>query len=312
MLRVLLTIAFSCVFSASLYASQFVIVIDPGHGGKDTGAIAKNGVYEKTVTLAVAKKLGFLLSMTPGVQPYLTRTTDHYVGLWQRTQLARKADAGLFISLHADAFSRTAARGASVFVVSDKGASTSAAKWLAQRENRSDFANGIAINDKSDHVASVLIDVVQGQTQKASHYLALAMLQELEKVAKLHGGEVERAPFLVLKSPDIPSVLIEMGFLTNPTEAKLLKQNRYQAKMAKAIYWGILIYLKRYAPQDNDLAKYGLPKTLYYRVRKGDTVSGIAHELGWSWQQFKAITGLKSTHLYIGQKIAIPVAKLVV
>lgn len=292
-------------------ADPVTVVLDPGHGGKDSGAIGIGRIYEKRITLSVAKKIAGLLDMTPGLSARLTRTGDQYVSLWNRMQIARRAKANLFISIHADAFRNAKAHGASVFILSQKGASTAAAKWLAQRDNRSDFATGISLSDRSHHVASALIDITQSRVMQASHALAELLLKQLARVTKMHGNYVEKAPFMVLKSPDIPSVLVELGFLTNHAEARKLRIWSFQNKLARALYAGIVQYVSRHAPYQSRIAVQGAPKYLYYRVQSGETLSKIAVKFCLRWQQLKQLAGLKSTRLKIGQIIKVPIQRFV-
>ncbi len=303
-----------CLFfglSLCVYAAQpVVVVLDPGHGGKDVGAVGVGKVYENVVTLSVAKRLAGLFNLTPGFQVRLTRTGNYYVNLWNRMQIARRAKANLFISIHADAFTNARARGASVFILSQKGASTAAARWLSRRDNRSDFATGVSISDQSRHVASTLIDMTQTKVMQASHALAKDLLGQLGKVTRLHGNYVERAPFMVLKSPDIPSVLVEIGFLTNPGEANRLRTSSFRDTLARALYLGIIQYVSKHAPYGSYVAIKGMPKYLTYVVKKGDTLSKIARYFCMPWRQLKQVENLKSTRLKIGQSIHVPIKRL--
>lgn len=222
----------------------FTIVIDAGHGGHDTGAIGPSGTREKAVVLAVAKRLAALINRSGNMRAILTRSGDYYVNLRQRLKLARKDDADLFVAIHADAHYDRIARGASVFTLSQHGATTEAARWLAQKENYSEIGD-VAFNelqDRSPVLRSVLIDMSQTVTTQDSARLGESMLNALHAVTTLHFKQVERAPFVVLKSPDIPSVLIETGFISNPKEEKKLADPRYQQMLAKAILNGLQKY----------------------------------------------------------------------
>ncbi len=228
----------------------FTIVIDPGHGGKDTGAIAKNGEMEKTVVLAIAKKLADKINQSSNMRAILTRDDDYFLSLRERLRLARKYNADLFMAIHADAYFKNAS-GASVYALSQRGATSEAARWLAQRENYSelDDVELDSLQDKSLMLRSVLIDMAQTSTTESSVRLGEDVLNALDNVSKLHDTHVEQAPFMVLKSPDIPSILVETGFITNPKEAKRLANTKYQNKLALALFQGVNQYIKQSSAQ---------------------------------------------------------------
>ncbi|HET9843666.1 MAG TPA: N-acetylmuramoyl-L-alanine amidase, partial [Gammaproteobacteria bacterium] len=217
----------------TLLSRDFVIAIDAGHGGEDPGAIGRTyKTREKDVVLSVAKKLQQLINQQPGMRALLIRDGDYYVGLRKRTQSARKQGADLFISLHADSYQNTTAQGASVFVLSDHGASSEAARWLAERENRTDLIGGVSLDDKGDLLASVLLDLSQTANQSASEELGQLILKALGKVTQLHHRTVQRAGFVVLKSPDVPSILVELGFLSNNKGEDKLRKESHQKELA--------------------------------------------------------------------------------
>lgn len=225
------------------------IVIDPGHGGEDPGAVGKAGTYEKTVTLAISRKLKALIDKQPNMRAVLTRDDDYFVPLGQRVVKARKVNADLFMSIHADAFVKPEARGSSVFALSERGASSSnAAKWLAKTQNESDLIGGVRLDSKDPFLAHTLFDLTQTATINDSLKLGRAMLSEIGGINRLHRGEVEQAGFAVLKAPDIPSVLVETAFISNPEEEKRLADDRYQNKMADAMLSGIKRYLAKNPP----------------------------------------------------------------
>ncbi len=202
---------------------NIIIAIDAGHGGEDPGAIGHGGIYEKKVVMSIAKKLAAYLKKEKGFQAKLIRTGDYYIGLRERTKRARKSNADLFISIHADAFSSPKAKGSSVFALSQRGASSEAARWLADKENSSDLIGGVgalSLDDKEDVLAGVLLDLSMTASLGMSLELGQSVLNSMGGVSKLHKRKVEQAAFAVLKSPDIPSVLIETGFLSNPSEAR--------------------------------------------------------------------------------------------
>ena len=224
------------------------IVLDPGHGGEDPGASGQGGSYEKNVTLQVAKRLKARIDAEPNMRTVLTRDSDFFVPLQQRVQKARRVQADLFVSIHADAFVNTSARGSSVFVLSEHGATSTAARWLAKKENEADLIGGVNINSKDANLARTLLDLSQTATLADSLKLGRAVLNELGGINTLHKGQVEQAGFAVLKAPDIPSILVETAFISNPEEEKRLNDDAYQDKMANAILKGIRRYFAKNPP----------------------------------------------------------------
>lgn len=235
----------------SISTRTLLIAIDAGHGGEDPGARGRHGTNEKTVTLAIARKLKGLIDDTPGMRGVLIRDGDYFIPLSGRVQKARRVHADLFISIHADAFIRPNARGSSVFALSDHGATSAAARWLAKKENEADLIGGVNLAVKDPYLARTLLDLSQTATISDSLKLAKHMLGELGEINDLHSGRVEQAGFAVLKSPDVPSVLVETAFISNPTEERRLNDPEYQEKMARAILGGI----KRYFAQNPALSK---------------------------------------------------------
>jgi N-acetylmuramoyl-L-alanine amidase len=230
---------------------MITIALDPGHGGEDPGAIGARGTREKDIVLAIAKRLKFKLEEQPNIRVMLTRDGDYFVPLGTRVEKARKVQADLFVSLHADAFMLPSARGSSVFVLSEKGATSSAARWLANKENLADAIGGVNIKGHDAQLASVLLDLSTTAQINDSMKLGRAVLSEIGGIAKLHKGAVEQAGFAVLKAPDIPSILIETAFISNPEEEAKLRDNGYQDEIANAITKGI----KRYFSKNPPLAK---------------------------------------------------------
>ena len=226
-------------------ARSVVVAIDAGHGGDDPGATGASGTHEKEITLAVARQLKKLIDQTPGMTAVLTRDSDYFIPLERRYLKAREAKADLFVSIHADAFTNSDARGSSVWVLSPRGASSEAARWLADRENRSDLVGGISLDDKDDTLAKVLLDLSQGATMGASNAVAEQVLGALRKLGPTHRSYVERANFVVLRSPDVPSILIETAFISNPDEEKRLRDERYQHKLAESMLGGIRRYFAK-------------------------------------------------------------------
>ena len=232
------------------------IAIDPGHGGEDPGAVGAAGSYEKHVTLSVGRRLKARIDAEPNMRAMLTRDADYFVPLQQRVAKARRVQADLFVSIHADAFISPTARGSSVFVLSDKGASSTAARWLAQKENAADLIGGVNIGAKDAHLARTLLDLSQTAAINDSLKVGKAVLGELGGINRLHKGEVEQASFAVLKAPDIPSILIETAFISNPEEEARLNDEAYQERMADAILRG----LKRYFAKNPPLSKSRLAR----------------------------------------------------
>ena len=223
---------------------QFVIALDPGHGGRDPGAIGKKGTREKDVALSVAKKMKTLINRESGYRAILTRDADRFVTLRNRVKKAREAEADIFISLHADSFHKSNVKGASVYALSLRGASSEAARWIAKKENSSDLIGGISLDDKDDLIASVLLDLSQTATIQDSLELGSDVLSHIGKVSRLNNKKVQQAGFAVLKAPDMPSILIETAFLSNPSEEKKLRNPKHQHKLAKAVFSGIKNHLK--------------------------------------------------------------------
>jgi N-acetylmuramoyl-L-alanine amidase len=230
---------------------MITIALDPGHGGEDPGAIGSAGTREKDIVLAIAKRLKFKLEEQPNIRVMLTRDGDYFVPLGTRVDKARKVQADLFVSLHADAFLQPSARGSSVFVLSEKGATSSAARWLANKENLADSIGGVNMKGHDLQLASVLLDLSTTAQINDSLKLGRAVLSEIGGIARLHKGAVEQAGFAVLKAPDIPSILIETAFISNPEEEAKLRDNGYQDEIAAAITKGI----KRYFSKNPPLAK---------------------------------------------------------
>jgi N-acetylmuramoyl-L-alanine amidase len=225
---------------------RLVIAIDPGHGGKDPGAIGAKGTREKEITLAVAKRLAALISKEPGMRPYLTRDGDSFIPLRKRMSKARAQGADLFISIHADAFKDADVRGSAVFTLSPRGASSEAAKWLADRENAADLVGGVDLGEADSVLATVLLDMSQNATMEHSGLAAQMVLDKLQGLGNLHHTQVQRAGFMVLKAPDIPSMLVEAAFISNPDEEVRLRDPSQQQRLAEAILRGIKAYFKKH------------------------------------------------------------------
>lgn len=240
-----------------LRARTLIIAIDAGHGGEDPGAHGRAGTHEKNVTLAIARKVKELIDDTPNMRAVLIRDGDYFIPLGGRVVKARQANADLFVSIHADAFIKPSARGSSVFALSEHGATSTAARWLAKKENEADLIGGVNLDIKDPYLARTLLDLSQTATISDSMKLAKYVLGELGSINELHRGQVEQAGFAVLKSPDIPSILVETAFISNPDEERRLNDTQYQEKMARAVLGGIT----RYFAQNPALSKPKLAQT---------------------------------------------------
>lgn len=227
------------------------VAIDPGHGGEDPGAISRSGTHEKDITLAIAKKLKDKIDKEPNMRAALTREGDYFISLPMRLLKARQLNADLFVSVHADAFIKPHARGSSVFALSERGATSAAARWLAKKENEADLIGGVNLDIKDPYLKQTLLDLSQTATINDSLKLGREVLSQIGDINHLHKSEVEQAGFAVLKSPDIPSILVETAFISNPDEEKKLKNTAYQEKLAEAMLVGI----KRYFANNPPLAR---------------------------------------------------------
>ncbi len=292
---------------------DIVVVIDAGHGGEDTGAIGPSGTREKDVVLRMAKTIAEKINAREGYVAKLTRTGDYYVGLRNRTLLARKHNADLFVSVHADAFRTPRPRGASVFALSQRGATSETARWLARSENRADLIGGagsLSLEDKDDMLAGVLLDLSMTASINASIGVGGQILNNLGRVAHLHKQNVEQAAFVVLKSPDIPSILVEAGFISNPTEEKNLNSHRYRDRLADAVARGVEEYFSKTPPPGTLIAwkknNGGSVAANQYRIRRGDTLSGVARENQVSVSELMRYNGLSDDRVMVGQTIRIP------
>ena len=285
---------------------NIIIAIDAGHGGEDPGATGPNRLREKDVVLAIAKELKVLFKADVGFQPIMVRSGDYYVSLKGRRDLARKHQADLFVSIHADAFKRKQAHGASVYALSNGGATSTAALHLAQRENAADLVGGVSLSDKDDMLAGVLADLSMTSTLDTSLQLGNQVLRNVDDIAHLHKKQVEQAGFAVLKSPDVPSILVETGFISNPKESSLLATSRYQKKMASAIHRGINGWFFAHPPSGTLLAWQKQQGGQQYIIARGDTLSGIADRFSISLADLKSYNRIDSSKILVGQKLNIP------
>lgn len=293
---------------------DIVVVIDPGHGGKDPGAIGPEGTYEKNVVLSISRRVKREFDDMSGFVAYLTRDDDTFIPLRGRTRIARDRHADFFVSIHADAARGASPRGSSVYALSQHGATSEQARWLAQKENRADLIGGVdgdlSLEDKDSVLRGVLLDLSMTATVNDSLAAGTEVLGTVSGVNRLFHSRVEQAGFAVLKSPDIPSLLVETGFLTNPAEERLLKTTSHQQQLAVAIARGIASHFRRSPPPDSLLAwqrDQGRGDAAdEYRVKPGDTLSDIAQQQGVSLADLRRVNGLDSDVLRLGQVLTIP------
>jgi N-acetylmuramoyl-L-alanine amidase len=236
-------------------ARDLVIAVDAGHGGEDPGAIGKNGTREKDVVLAIARELALKINAEPGMKAVLTRSGDYFVPLRDRMRRARAQQADLFVSIHADSIRDRRVDGSSVYILSQRGATDEASRWLAERENASDLIGGVSLDDKDDVLASVLLDLSQTASLTASEVAAERVLRQLNRVGEVRKPQVQQARFVVLKAPDIPSMLVETAYISNPQEEMRLRAPSHQAKLAAAIHEGVHDYFYANPPAGTRVAQ---------------------------------------------------------
>lgn len=285
-----------------------IVVLDPGHGGHDPGAMGPKRSREKNITLAIAIKLKQLIDKQPGMRAVLTRNGDYYVGLRERLRIARKYNGDVFISIHADAFINQQSNGASVFALSQRGATSEAARWLAEKENYSELGgvNLRGLDDQSGLVRTVLIDLSQTATISASLHMGDAVLKHLNTVTHLHHHKVDQARFMVLKSPDIPSILIETGFISNPREEMNLTSASYQVRLCQSIFEGLHRYFQDYPPHGTSIETGLAPKESVHVVQAGDSLSKIAEQYHVSMALLQAMNHLNNHQIKTGQRLMLP------
>ena len=286
-----------------------VVAIDAGHGGEDPGASGRRyRTHEKDVTLAIARELAKLVAQEPGMRPLLIRDGDYYVGLLQRFEKARRQRADVFVSIHADAVPGRSANGSSVYALSEKGASSAMARRLADKENASDLIGGVSLNDKDDMLRHVLLDLSHNKTMQDSLSLGDNILAELQRVGPVHLRHVAQAGFAVLKSPDIPSVLVETAFISNPTEEKKLRTPAFQRQLAAGIFRGIKRHLARFpsAPQISAQAEPGTEPAREHVVRKGETLAAIARQSNIHVDALRFLNDLSRGDPPAGVRLRIP------
>ena len=294
-------------------SKNVIVVIDAGHGGKDPGATGPRGTHEKHVVLQIAHLLQQSIDRYPGFKAVLTRRDDRYLTLRRRLVLARIYHGDMFIAIHADAFINSTAHGASVFALSQRGATSEAARWLAERENQSELMGGVDLADKDRLLRSVLIDLSQTATIGASLKIGSGMIANLRQIVPMHAKHVEQAAFVVLKSPDIPSLLVETGFISNPTEEQQLILRSHQQKLANAMARGIARYFHMHPPRGtwiarhpNNLQTLSPPKLVKHVVRSGESLSGIAQQHNTTVQALIRNNHLVSDLIHPYQVLQVP------
>ena len=288
---------------------DLIVAIDAGHGGKDPGASGPKGVREKDVVLQIAKQLAARLEGQAGLRPLLIRNGDYFVSLSDRVRIAREAEADLFISIHADSYRDASARGATVYALSTRRATDEVARRLAERENASELIGGVSIADKDDVLARVLLDLSQSASISASMVAGERVIEQMSAVTRMRKADVQQGSFLVLTSPDIPSVFVETAYISNPREESSLRDPEYQRTLADAIYRGILNYFRSNAPPETYLAMNPPPvprAPIRHAVERGETLSEIAERYRVSLRTLRRTNQLSSDVIRIGQVLTIP------
>ncbi len=286
-----------------------VIAIDAGHGGEDPGASGRNGGREKDVVLAIARRLAAEVDAQPGMRAVLVRKGDYFVPHRKRMAIAHGAQADFFISIHADSYRDSSATGATVYVLSEKGASDEAASLLAQRENASDLIGGVSLAERDQLLARVLLDLSQSAALSASTAAGQRLIKRMSTITAMRKMQVQQAPFLVLKSPDIPSVLVETAYISNPREEASLRNTQHQAELAKALREGIVDYFAANPPQDSYFATQASAaprRAVRHVIARGETLSGIAERYRVSAATLRRSNSLKNDSIRIGQVLTIP------
>uniref|UniRef100_Q0HR39 N-acetylmuramoyl-L-alanine amidase AmiC n=1 Tax=Shewanella sp. (strain MR-7) TaxID=60481 RepID=Q0HR39_SHESR len=300
---------------------DIVVAIDAGHGGDDPGSIGPSGVYEKKVALEIAKRVASKINDTPGMRAVMIRTGDYFVNLNKRSELARNSKADLLISIHADAFTSPQPKGASVWVLSMRRANSEIGRWLEQKEKHSELLGGageiIQNTDNEQYLAMTLLDMSMNSSMAIGHSVAGDILKDLGSVTELHKSRPESASLAVLKSPDIPSILVETGFISNPKEERLLNSSRHQESIATAIYKGVSRYFHNNPPADTLLAKRNSGSSttrasaksssnIKHKVSRGESLSAIAQRYQVPMASIKRANGMKTDVVQLGQTLVIP------
>ncbi len=290
-------------------ARDVIVAVDAGHGGDDPGTLGTGKLPEKVVVLAIAKRLHRLLNERPGFRAELVRTGNYFIALTRRVQIARSLPADVFVSVHADAAHNKSANGITVYTLSEKGASDEEARRIADLENNSDLIGGVSeidLREQEDMLARVLLDMSMDATQVRSMELAQTVIRELGAVAKLRPRPHGQAPFRVLKSPDVPSILVETGYLSNMQDYRKLIDPNYQERLAKAMTKGIVEFVHANPPPNTKVAANLAEQPTQYEIRRGDTLSAIASRFGVSTADLRQANALGSDRIKIGQVLIIP------
>jgi N-acetylmuramoyl-L-alanine amidase len=293
-------------------ARDIIVAVDAGHGGKDPGAHGPHGVLEKDVTLEIARRLTELINSQPGMHGVLTRDQDEYLPLRGRMERARAAEADLFISIHADAVRNPQVQGASVYVLNEKGATDEAARRLAARENAADLIGGVSLGDKDRTLASVLMDVSQNASLSSSIEVGDHILKGIGRVGSVRKPRVLQAPFMVLKSPDVPSVLIETAYISNPAEERRLDDDAYRRRLARAIMGGVRSYFDNNPPRTVSVAAMApapAAHTVRHVIRRGETLAVVADRYNVSVRDLRQANRLRGNQVAIGQVLRIPLTQ---
>ena len=285
---------------------EVVVAIDPGHGGEDPGAIGAKGSYEKDVVFRFSKELKARIDAAPGMRAILTRESDYYVDHYKRMQIAREHRADLFVSVHADGFKSHKVHGSSVYVLSRRGASSEAARWLAARENAADLVGGVSLEDKDETLAAVLLDLSQSATAESSSIVAQSVLDKLKLVGKVHKKNVEHAAFLVLKSPDIPSILVETAFITNEQDERRLLNPGSRGQIADAVFQGVQDYFYEQPIPGTWIAANLDHQPRLHVVARGETLSGIASKHNVKLTDLRLVNNIQGDRLLVGTQLTIP------
>ncbi|HUO66753.1 MAG TPA: N-acetylmuramoyl-L-alanine amidase [Gammaproteobacteria bacterium] len=293
--------------SASGHGRDVIVAIDAGHGGDDPGASGRNGTHEKDVVLAIARRVAEELDAQPGMHAVLVRSGDYFVPLRKRIAIAHAAQADFFMSIHADSYRDSSATGATVYVLNEKGATDEAALRLARRENESDLIGGVSLADTDQTLARVLLDLSQNAALSASTAAGQRLIKKMSAVTPMRRTQVQQAPFLVLKSPDIPSVLVETAYISNPREEASLRSPQYQTSLARALREGIVDYFTANPPQGSYFAHtVEPPQRTVHHVARGETLSEIAERYRVSAASLRRSNSLKSDSVHVGQVLTIP------
>lgn len=288
-------------------ARDIVIAIDAGHGGEDPGSIGPSGFYEKNITLPVATQLARLINAQPGMKAMMVRTNDYYIHVNKRTEIARGQQADLLVSIHADAFTSPQPRGASVWVLSMRRATTEVGRMLEQTERHSELLGGVAeiikdsVNER--YLAQTVLDLSMNHSMITAHQVASEVLLELDRIAFLHKKEPQAASLGVLKAPDIPSILVEIGFISNPQEEKLLKSASHQSKLAQSLFTALKRHFEKSPPADSLFAQQ---RSREHRVSAGESLSLLAQRYNVSIDDLRHINKLSSDSINVGQTLRIP------